>query len=69
MSFGVPELLIVLAIVVVVFGHKRIKSLGTELGGAIKGFRKSVADDEPAAKSDDNEDTANQSTSNKASSA
>lgn len=43
--FGPRELvvvLIVLVIVLVVFGPKRIKSLGSELGNAIKGFRSAV---------------------------
>lgn len=45
--FGPKELvvvLIVLVIVVMVFGPKRIKSLGSELGNAIKGFRRAVRD-------------------------
>lgn len=43
--FGPKELvvvLVVLVIVLVVFGPKRIKSLGSELGNAIKGFRSAV---------------------------
>ena len=45
--FGPKELmviLIVLVIVLVLFGPKRIKSLGSELGNAIKDFRHSVKD-------------------------
>lgn len=45
--FGPREIvvvLIVLVIVVMVFGPKRIKSLGSELGNAIKGFRQAVRD-------------------------
>ena len=47
MGFGAREIvlvLIVLAIVLLVFGPKRIKSLGSELGSAIKGFRSAVRD-------------------------
>ena len=50
--FGPKELvvvLVVLLIVLVVFGPKRIKSLGSELGNAIKGFRKAVRDNEVGA--------------------
>lgn len=50
--FGPKELvvvLVVLLIVLVVFGPKRIKSLGSELGNAIKGFRKAVRDNEASA--------------------
>ena len=45
--FGPKELMvivIVLVIVLMVFGPKRIKSLGSELGNAIKGFRQAVRD-------------------------
>ena len=44
MSFGVTELLIVLAIVIIIFGAKRIKNLGADLGGAIRGFRSALSD-------------------------
>lgn len=47
--FGPKELvvvLVVLVIVLVVFGPKRIKSLGSELGNAIKGFRTAVREKE-----------------------
>ncbi len=45
-NFGLTELLVVLAIVLLVFGPKRLKSIGSDLGNAIKGFRKAVTDDE-----------------------
>jgi len=45
-NFGLTELLVVLAIVLLVFGPKRLKSLGSDLGSAIKGFRKAVTDEE-----------------------
>ena len=37
---GPLELIIILVIVVLVFGGKRLKNLGGDLGGAIKGFKK-----------------------------
>jgi len=46
MGFSVTHLLIVLAIVIVVFGTKRLRNIGTDLGGAIKGFRAAVAEGE-----------------------
>jgi len=49
-GFGLTELLVVLAIVLLIFGPKRLKSLGSDLGSAIKGFRKAVSDDEAAEK-------------------
>jgi sec-independent protein translocase protein TatA len=48
-GLGVWELLIVLVIVLVLFGPKRLKNLGSELGSAIKGFRTAVKDDEQRA--------------------
>lgn len=44
MSLGIPELLIVLVIVLLLFGTKKLKSLGTDLGGAIKGFRNALGE-------------------------
>jgi sec-independent protein translocase protein TatA len=45
-GIGIWQLLIVLLIVIMLFGSKRLKGLGSDLGGAIKGFRKSMGDDE-----------------------
>jgi sec-independent protein translocase protein TatA len=45
MGFGgisIWQLLIVLVIVLLLFGTKRLKNIGSDLGGAIKGFRKSM---------------------------
>ncbi|MGD9661924.1 MAG: twin-arginine translocase TatA/TatE family subunit [Porticoccaceae bacterium] len=39
------QLLIVLLIVVLLFGTKKLKGLGSDLGDAIKGFKKAVNDD------------------------
>ena len=49
MGFSVTHLLVVLAIVIVVFGTKRLRNLGTDLGGAIKGFREAVTEGEDKA--------------------
>lgn len=49
MGFGginLWQLLIILLIVVLLFGTKRLKGIGSDLGEAIKGFRKSVNQDE-----------------------
>lgn len=42
MGISVYQLLIILAIVVVLFGTKRLRNLGGDLGGAIKGFKSAV---------------------------
>jgi sec-independent protein translocase protein TatA len=48
MGIGWRELLIVLFIVVLVFGTKKLKNVGSDLGEAVKGFKKGMADDTPA---------------------
>jgi len=45
-GFGLTELLVILAIVLLIFGPKRLKSLGSDLGSAIKGFRTAVSDED-----------------------
>lgn len=42
------SLLLILLIVVLVFGTKKLKGLGSDVGGAIKGFRKAMTDEEKA---------------------
>ncbi len=44
MGISVTQLLIILVIVVVLFGTKRLRNIGGDLGGAIKGFRSAVKD-------------------------
>jgi sec-independent protein translocase protein TatA len=43
MELGVPELLIILVIVVVLFGGSRVAKVGGELGRGIREFRQSLA--------------------------
>jgi sec-independent protein translocase protein TatA len=38
-SFSVWHWLIVLAIVLVIFGTKKLRNIGSDLGGAVKGFK------------------------------
>ena len=49
-NIGPFQLLIVLAIVLAIFGTKRLRTLGSDLGSAVKGFRSAVseANKEPA---------------------
>ncbi len=46
MSFGIWELGIILAIVALLFGTKKLKTIGGDLGGAIKGFRNAMKEDD-----------------------
>lgn len=57
-AFSIWKLLILLAILVVIFGTKKLASLGSDLGGAIKGFRKAMEED----KKDDLANAANPGT-------
>lgn len=41
-SFSIWHWLIVLAIVVLIFGTKRLRNLGSDVGGAVKGFKEAV---------------------------
>lgn len=54
-NIGPIQLLIVLLIVLAIFGTKRLRTLGSDLGSAVKGFRSAVsdADKEPAERLDD----------------
>ena len=40
------QLLIVLAIIVLLFGTKKLRGMGGDLGGAVKGFKKAMSDDQ-----------------------
>jgi len=46
MGIGFRELLIILAIALVIFGAKRLKTIGSDLGGAVRGFKKAMNDGE-----------------------
>lgn len=54
---GPFELVIILAIVILIFGGKRLKNLGSDLGGAIKGFKSSVKDAESEEEEEEEEKT------------
>ena len=48
-NIGPVQLLIVLAIVLAIFGTKRLRTLGSDLGSAVKGFRSAVSEADDAA--------------------
>ncbi|MGB2041344.1 MAG: Sec-independent protein translocase subunit TatA [Porticoccaceae bacterium] len=48
MGFGWQELLIILVIVALIFGTKKLRNIGSDLGGAVKGFKDSVSSDSEA---------------------
>jgi len=48
MGPSIWQLLIVLVIILLLFGTKKLKNLGSDVGGAIRGFKKAVKDGEKA---------------------
>ena len=46
MGFGWQELLIILVIVALIFGTKKLRNIGSDLGGAVKGFKDSVSNED-----------------------
>lgn len=54
MGISVTQLLIVLVIVIVLFGTKRLRNIGGDLGGAIRGFRSAMKDGEKDNKVEEN---------------
>lgn len=46
-GISIWQLLIVVAIIVLLFGTKKLRTLGQDLGESVKGFKKAMADDKP----------------------
>ncbi|MGB0669175.1 MAG: Sec-independent protein translocase subunit TatA [Porticoccaceae bacterium] len=57
MGFGWQELLIILVIVALIFGTKKLRNIGSDLGGAVKGFKDSVSSDTETPASDESAET------------
>ena len=49
-EISITKLLVVAALVVLLFGTKKLRTLGGDLGAAIKGFKKAMNDDDVSAK-------------------
>jgi len=45
-GISITQLLIILGIVILVFGTKKLKNIGSDLGGALKGFKSAMKDEE-----------------------
>jgi sec-independent protein translocase protein TatA len=45
-AFSIWHLLVVLLVVVVVFGTKKLRNIGSDLGGAVKGFKDGMKTDD-----------------------
>ena len=60
-GISIWQLLIILVIVIMIFGTKKFKNIGSDLGSAIKGFKKSIKDEKTNENADLNQ---NESTDN-----
>lgn len=45
-GISIWQLLIILVIVALIFGTKKLRGIGGDLGGAVKGFKKAISDDD-----------------------
>ncbi|MFZ8956122.1 MAG: Sec-independent protein translocase subunit TatA [Pseudohongiellaceae bacterium] len=55
-GIGIWQLLIILLIVFMLFGTKKLRNLGSDLGGALKGFKTAMKDEDAPAASDEAEE-------------
>ena len=56
MGISPTQLLIILVIVALIFGTKKLRNMGGDLGGAVKGFKKAMKDEEQAKPLDKKDD-------------
>jgi len=54
-GISIWQLLIIAVIVVLLFGTKKLRNMGGDLGSAVKGFKKAIAEDDKPAEGKDNE--------------
>lgn len=57
-GIGIWQLLIILLIVFMLFGTKKLRSLGSDLGGALKGFKTAMKDEDSEQKDDEQNEEA-----------
>ena len=66
MGISMPQLLIILLVVALIFGTKKLRNIGNDLGSAVKGFKKGINDDEDKPEfQDDSQDEVKQANQNK----
>jgi len=58
-GISIWQLLIIAVIVVLLFGTKKLRGIGGDLGGAVKGFKKAMAEDEKPEEKDADFETKN----------
>ncbi len=55
-GISIWQLLIVLGIIILIFGTKKLRNVGTDLGGAVKGFKKAMHEDDKGEKGEEGQD-------------
>ena len=58
-GIGIWQLLIILLIVVMLFGTKKLRNLGSDLGGALIGFKTAMKEDEKDESEEESDETEN----------
>ena len=58
-GIGIWQLLIILLIVVMLFGTKKLRNLGSDLGGALRGFKTAMMEDEKEEAEEESDETEN----------
>ena len=53
MGLSVPSIILILVIVILLFGTSKLKNMGSDLGSALKGFKKAVSEEEKEEKDAD----------------
>ncbi len=56
-GLGMPELIVILVIVIIIFGASRLPQLGEGIGKAIKGFKKGISDAQDSSKDQNKPDS------------
>ncbi|WP_411753701.1 Sec-independent protein translocase subunit TatA [Serratia sp. (in: enterobacteria)] len=64
-GISITKLLVIAVLIVLLFGTSKLRTLGADLGAALKGFKKAVGDDTPPAQSTAETPTAQQSVEKK----
>lgn len=64
-EISITKLLVVAALIILVFGTKKLRTLGGDLGSAIKGFKKAMNDDDDSVKKTSAEEAPAQKLSHK----
>jgi len=59
-GISIWQLLIILAIIVLLFGTKKLRGIGGDLGNAVKGFKKAVSDEDQTSKPEQLKDSSQQ---------